>query len=227
VRFPNEGRIFIKPLHPETGEEHFMAAPAIDINPNQARPFLQEVMDRSGQNLSACYQCRRCAAGCSVGDETDFFTPNLLIRMVVLGDRDQALSNQLVWKCVSCYTCGTRCPNDIQTARITETLKKMAKEEHLEPLQPKIADFHDAFVRSGLRWGRVNEMEFMGAYEMKFALRKIKTREFGAIVDEIKTQARLGMEMTRLRRMHFGFLMAKGRKEIKALQRKSKQRATH
>ncbi len=204
-----------------------MAAPAIDINPAQTQPFLAEVMARSGQNLSACYQCRRCAAGCSVGDETDYFTPNLLIRMVVLGDRDQALSNQLVWKCVSCYTCGTRCPNDIQTARITETLKKMAKEEHLEPLQPKIADFHDAFVHSGLRWGRVNEMEFMGAYEMKFALRNIKTRAFGAIFDEIKAQAHLGLEMTRLRRMHFGFLVAKGRKEIKALQRKSKQRATH
>jgi heterodisulfide reductase subunit C len=204
-----------------------MAAPAIDINPNQAQPFLKEVMDRSGQNLSACYQCRRCAAGCSVGDETDFFTPNLLIRMVVLGDRERALNNQLVWKCVSCFTCGTRCPNDIQTARITETLKKMAKAEHLPPLQPKIADFHDAFVRSGIRWGRVNEMEFMGAYEMKLALRNIKARRFGAILDEGKAQAGLGMKMTQLRRMHFGFLIAKGRKEIKALQRKSKQRATH
>ena len=204
-----------------------MAAPAIDINPNQAQPFLKEVMDRSGQNLSACYQCRRCAAGCSVGDETDFFTPNLLIRMVVLGDRERALNNQLVWKCVSCFTCGTRCPNDIQTARITETLKKMAKAEHLPPLQPKIADFHDAFVNSGIRWGRVNEMEFMGAYEMKLALRNIKARRFGAILDEVKAQAGLGMKMTQLRRMHFGFLIAKGRKEIKALQRKSKQRATH
>jgi heterodisulfide reductase subunit C len=204
-----------------------MAAPAIDINPDQDQPFLKEVMDRSGQNLSACYQCRRCAAGCSVGDETDFFTPNLLIRMVVLGDRERALNNQLVWKCVSCFTCGTRCPNDIQTARITETLKKMAKAEHLPPLQPKIADFHDAFVNSGIRWGRVNEMEFMGAYEMKLALRNIKARRFGAILDEVKAQAGLGMKMTQLRRMHFGFLIAKGRKEIKALQRKSKQRATH
>ena len=103
----------------------------------------------------------------------------------------------------------------------------MAKAEHLPPLQPKIADFHDAFVRSGIRWGRVNEMEFMGAYEMKFALRNIKARRFGAILDEVKAQAGLGMKMTQLRRMHFGFLIAKGRKEIKALQRKSKQRATH
>ena len=203
-----------------------MTAPAIDINPEQAQPFLQQVMERSGQNLTACYQCRRCAAGCSVGDETDFFTPNLLIRMVVLGDRERALNNALVWKCVSCYTCGTRCPNDIQSARLTETLKKMAKEEHLKPLQPRIADFHDTFVRSGIRWGRVNEMEFMGTYEMKFALRKISSGEFGAVYRELKDQTRLAMKMTGLRRMHFGFLMSKGRKEIKALQRKSKERAT-
>ncbi|MDJ0874532.1 MAG: 4Fe-4S dicluster domain-containing protein [Desulfobacterales bacterium] len=202
-----------------------MSEPALDFNPGPSNAFLAEVAARSGQVLSACYQCRRCAAGCSVGDETENLTPNILIRMVVLGDREGALNNALVWKCVSCYTCGTRCPNDIQTARITETLKTMGKAEHLEPLEPKIADFHDAFIKSGLRWGRVNEMEFMGAYEMKFALRKIKTMEFGAIVDEIKNQARLGMEMTRRKRMHFGFLMAKGRKELKALQRKSKQRA--
>ncbi|MGD9098484.1 MAG: 4Fe-4S dicluster domain-containing protein [Desulfobacterales bacterium] len=202
-----------------------MSEPALVFTPDPSRSFLSEVVERSGQPLTACYQCRRCAAGCSVGDETGNLTPNILIRMVMLGDRERALNNPLVWKCVSCFTCGTRCPNDIQTARITETLKKMAKTEHLEPLEPNIADFHDTFVQSGLRWGRVNEMEFMGAYEMKFALRKIKTREFGAIVNELKSQARLGMEMTRRRRMHFGFQMAKGRGEIKALQRKSKQRA--
>ncbi len=202
-----------------------MSEPALDFNPGPSNSFLAEVAARSGQVLSACYQCRRCAAGCSVGDETENLTPNILIRMVVLGDREGALNNALVWKCVSCYTCGTRCPNDIQTARITETLKKMGKAEHLEPLEPQIADFHDAFVKSGLRWGRVNEMEFMGAYEMKFALRKIKSMAFGEIFDELKSQARLGMGMTRRKRMHFGFQTAKGRKELKALQRKSKQRA--
>lgn len=204
-----------------------MSAPAIDFSPGQSKTLLQEVSERSGQTLSACYQCRRCAAGCSVGDETGYLTPNVLIRMVVLGDRERALNNALVWKCVSCYTCGTRCPNDIQTARITETLKKMGKEAHLAPLEPNIADFHDAFVKSGLRWGRVNEMEFMGAYEMKFALRKIKAREFGAVFNELKTQARLGLAMTKRKRMHFGFLIAKGRGEIKALQRKAQQRAQH
>ncbi|GBC62912.1 heterodisulfide reductase subunit C-like protein [Desulfonema ishimotonii] len=199
-----------------------MTEPAIEIQPERARPFLQEVTERSGQILTACYQCKRCAAGCSVGDETGGFTPNLLIRAVVLGDRETALNNPLIWKCVSCYTCGTRCPNDIQTARITETLKKMAKEAGIEPLQPKVADFHDAFLHSGMRWGRVNEMAFMGMYEMKNALREVRESNYEAILEEIRTQAELGLSMFRLRRMHFGFLASKGRKEIKALYKKAK-----
>jgi heterodisulfide reductase subunit C len=199
-----------------------MTQPALQFHPGQAGPLLQEVTERSGQPLAACYQCRRCAAGCAVGDETGFFTPDRLIRTIVLGDRETALSNELVWKCVSCYTCGTRCPNEIQTARITETLKKMAKERQVAPLKPKVSHFHDAFIASGLRWGRVNEMEFMGSYELKNLLPDLKARRWQPAIDEIKKQMRLATAMLRLKRMHFGFLAARGRKEVKALYRKSK-----
>ena len=121
-----------------------MSSP-VKFDPELSRPLVEEVMERSGQNLLACYQCRRCAAGCPVGDETGV-TPDRLIRMVLLGERDEAVNNLLVWKCVACYTCGTRCPNNIQTARITETLKQMSKEAHLEPLSPTWPHFHDAFM---------------------------------------------------------------------------------
>src|SRR4030042_1115209 len=123
-----------------------MATDVLEFKEDETRTLIKEVMERSGQNLTACYQCRRCAAGCPVGEETGYVTPDRLIRMILLGDREQALSNKLVWKCVSCYTCGTRCPNDIQTARIPATLKKMSTEAHLEPLNSKVAEFHSAFL---------------------------------------------------------------------------------
>ena len=145
----------------------------LQFQPELSQPLIQEVTDRSGQNLLACYQCRRCAAGCPVGEETGV-TPDRFIRMVIFGEREEALNNLLVWKCVACYTCGTRCPNNIQTARINETLKQMSKEAHLEPLLPKVAAFHDAFLRSTSHFGRVNEIEFMGMYEMQNAKRELK-----------------------------------------------------
>ncbi|NTW61025.1 MAG: heterodisulfide reductase subunit C-like protein, partial [Nitrospirae bacterium] len=60
-----------------------------------SKPLLDEVQKRSGQNLQACYQCRRCAAGCPVGEETGV-TPDRLIRLIVVGDREAALNNLLV-----------------------------------------------------------------------------------------------------------------------------------
>ena len=151
-------------------------------------------------------------------------TPDRLIRMVLLGDRDAALNNLLVWRCVACYTCGTRCPNNIHTARITESLKQMVKEQHLKPLTPKIANFHKAFLTSTSHFGRVNEMEFMGIYEIKNAKSEL-TRGGGikAIIEELKNQMKLGKEMMKLKRLHISIDKVKGLAEIKRLFNKAKK----
>lgn len=204
--------------------ENIETAAVFDVNPETTDPFVQEVMARSGQVLVACYQCRRCAAGCPVGEETGFITPDRLIRMISLGDRELALNNALVWQCVSCYTCGTRCPNNIMTGRITETLKKMAKEAQLAPLKPKVAFFHNTFVKSGTRWGRLNEGEFITFYELKNLTKEGLQFKFKAIYDEIKSQLKLAVAMMARKRLHFGILSSKGRKEIKRLYRNSKDK---
>ena len=200
-----------------------MSSQTLTIETETASSLAQEVSARSGQNLNACYQCRRCAAGCPVGDDTGV-TPDRLIRMVLLGDREAALNNLLVWQCVACYTCGTRCPNNIHTARITETLKQMVKEQHLEPMTPKVAYFHNAFLTSTSHFGRLNEMEFMGIYEIKNAQNELKKGGgIKAIIVELKNQMQLGKEMMKLKRMHFGIDKIKGLAEIKRLFAKAKK----
>ncbi len=181
---------------------------------SEGRSLAEEVVRRSGQNIMSCYQCRRCAAGCPVGDETGI-TPDRLIRLIILGDRDAALQNRLVWQCVSCYTCGTRCPNGINTARVTETLKKMAVEEHVAPLSPKVKEFHSAFCAAARHMGRVNESEFMGLYEMKNTFHELFRFNLKSIFNELKDQAKMGLEMTRKKRMHFGIERVKDRSELK------------
>ncbi len=201
-----------------------MSSTAIEYKAEVSTPLLQEVMERSGQNLNACYQCRRCAAGCPVGDVTGV-TPDRLIRMIVLGDKEGAMNNKLVWQCVACYTCGTRCPNNIHTARITETLKQMVKEAHLKTLSPKIANFHSSFMSSTSHFGRMNELEFMGMYEFRNA--KDELRGGGglkAVIDELKNQAQLGKSMMKLKRMHFGMEKIKGRSEVKRLFKKGTEK---
>ncbi len=192
------------------------------FNPELSQSLIQEVMDRSGQNLLACYQCRQCAAGCPVGDETDM-TPDRLIRTIIVGDREKTLNNMLVWKCVACYMCGTRCPNNIQTARINETLKEMSKEDHLEPLLPKVAAFHGAFMRSASHFGRINELEVMGLYELQNARREVKSgRGWKAVVDAMRSNAKLAISMMKKKRLHFRMYKIKDLSEIKRLYKKGK-----
>jgi heterodisulfide reductase subunit C2 len=200
-----------------------MTTPVLAYDTAASQSLVDEVMRRSGQNIKACYQCRRCAAGCPVGEQTGV-TPDQLIRLILFGDREEALSNLLVWKCVACYTCGTRCPNNIQTARINETLKHMAKEEHRKPLTPRIADFHDAFMTSTGHLGRVNEIELMAIYETKTMFRELAKGNVKGVIEELTAQGRLGAIMTKKKRMHLGMDRIRNRAELKALYKKSKGR---
>ncbi|MBW2707693.1 MAG: 4Fe-4S dicluster domain-containing protein [Deltaproteobacteria bacterium] len=193
-----------------------MTLPRLVYEKQKTPSFAEEVMERSGQNIMACYQCKKCAAGCPVGKEISM-TPDRLIRMIIFGDREGALFNPLVWRCVSCYTCGTRCANGIQVGRITETLKQMARESKYEPLVPRVKEFHNAFCASAKHMGRVNEMEFMGLYEMKNILHEIKNHNLKGIVDELLEQAKTGIAMGRKKRMHFGVERVRDRSEIKRL----------
>lgn len=195
-----------------------MSAGALKVD--SAPQLAQEVARRSGQNLLACYQCRRCAAGCPVGEESGV-TPDRLIRLLLLGDEQAALDNLLVWKCLACYTCGTRCPNDIQTARITEVLKQISKQQHRAPLVPKVAAFHGAFVKAAGQAGRFNELVGMGLYETQAALGEFKRGGLKAAIAEVAAQAKLGQAMMKKGRMHLKYESVKNKGEIKALYRKA------
>jgi heterodisulfide reductase subunit C len=151
-------------------------------------------------------------------------SPDRLIRMIMLGDREAALNNRLVWQCVSCYTCGARCPNNIQTARITEALKQMGKEAGLKPCKPRIADFHDSFMTSTRHFGRFSELEGMAIYETKTAIKELLQGRFRAVLDEAVAQAKFGAEMAKKKRLHLGIDSIKNLRELRALFDKAKKR---
>lgn len=202
-----------------------MNAEALEFDHVAMTGFAEEVIARSGQPLFSCYQCRRCAAGCPVYDEDCRVTPDQLVRMVLLGDRQNALSNPLIWKCVSCLTCGTRCPNNIRGGRIAETLKKMAAEAGIKPLRPKVAHFHTSFFNDSLRWGRINEMGMMSEYEVRAAVANLKQGKIKEILSDIKEVSTFSHAMIRHHRLHLSFTgTAAGRKELKRLYRKSKEK---
>lgn len=87
--------------------------------------LVRQVEELSGQDLLACYQCGKCAAGCPVAFAMDLL-PSQVIRLAQLGQIEELLETQTIWLCAACQTCTTRCPKGVDLARIMEALRELA-----------------------------------------------------------------------------------------------------
>jgi heterodisulfide reductase subunit C len=127
--------------------------------------FATEIQQRSGQNLQLCYQCVKCSVGCPTAQYMDH-NPNALIRLIQYGQREIVLGSHAIWLCVSCWTCGTRCPNEIDMGVIMDTLREMALESG-NVADRNIVLLHQEFVESIRRMGRVHEASMLALYKLK------------------------------------------------------------
>ena len=128
------------------------------------KSFADEVIERSGQDVRLCYQCLKCFAGCPVSQFMDY-KPNGVIRMIQYGERDRVLSSHAIWLCVSCMTCGVRCPNEIDMSEVFDTLREMSIESGLAyESERNVVILHEEFVRNVKMWGRLHESTFFMPY---------------------------------------------------------------
>ena len=102
----------------------------VDLVRSKDPAFQKEVETESGQNISNCYQCGNCTAGCPASPDYDM-QPNQIMRGIQLGLKEKVLSSKSIWMCLSCSTCSLRCPNDIDVAGVMETLRHMARRKNV------------------------------------------------------------------------------------------------
>lgn len=92
--------------------------------------------------------------------------PHKIIRHIILGDRERVLSSKAIWKCLQCATCSVRCPNDIDVARVFDTLRKVAVAENREA-EKATWIFYRHFLESVKKHGRLHEMEAIMGYMLE------------------------------------------------------------
>ena len=128
--------------------------------------FLKEVEQRSGVQVSACYQCHKCSTGCPVGDHMDWMSSQVM-RLIHLGAEDVVLGSQAIWLCASCRACSTRCPMDIDIAHVMDTLRILAVERRARLATRRDTKFGRSFLGSVRRHGRAFELELLMAYKLR------------------------------------------------------------
>lgn len=96
------------------------------LDPN----FKHEVAtEMGGINISRCFACGTCTAGCPVREIDEKYNPRKIIHMVLLGMRERVLQSDFIWLCSTCYTCYDRCPQGVQLTSIMTALKNIAARE--------------------------------------------------------------------------------------------------
>lgn len=88
--------------------------------------FLEEVCSFPGaETIRACIQCGTCSGSCPAAREMQF-GPRQINAMVRAGMRDEVLSSDSMFLCLSCYLCTERCPRGVKVTDIMYGLKRMA-----------------------------------------------------------------------------------------------------
>jgi heterodisulfide reductase subunit C len=82
-----------------------------------------------GDNIKLCFACGTCTAGCPVSAVDDEYNPRKIIRQVLLGMRKEVLSSPVIWRCVQCYSCSAKCPQNVKFRDVMTALREMAVAE--------------------------------------------------------------------------------------------------
>ena len=90
-----------------------------------------------------------------------------VFRLLQLGD-DSVLDALQPWLCVSCQTCLTRCPQQLDLSKVMDFLRAEALRRGRVPATArKIAAFNQVFVQCAENGGRINEAELGGRYNLR------------------------------------------------------------
>jgi heterodisulfide reductase subunit D len=87
-----------------------------------------KIQELSGENTYLCYQCQKCSVGCPTAHAMTY-RPAQIMRAVQFGLQEMLMRDASIWRCLTCETCGTFCPNDLHPRQVIEVLRCMVMED--------------------------------------------------------------------------------------------------
>lgn len=119
----------------------------------------------SRQSIELCYHCHKCSVGCPAIEAMEF-GPDRLLRMIALNQADRLLKSRDIWLCAGCYTCATRCPNDIDLAAVMDALRQISIAQGQPAGERDALLFHRLFLRVVGLFGRSHEAAMLGLFKV-------------------------------------------------------------
>ncbi len=92
------------------------------IVPDRYGREIERIREISREMIADCIQCGKCSAACPATGGMDLL-PNQIIRYLQLGRVDKVIESKTLWSCASCFTCASRCPRNVDLARLMEAVR--------------------------------------------------------------------------------------------------------
>jgi heterodisulfide reductase subunit C2 len=128
------------------------------------------IIQATGVNITECYQCGKCTAGCPLNEEMDIM-PNQLLRILQLelpGYEDKLLKSMSIWLCLACDMCYQRCPQEVLLSKVMDYLRQESiRQGKVNPKAKDILKFHESFLESIAKNGKLHEMGLTLNYKLK------------------------------------------------------------
>jgi heterodisulfide reductase subunit C len=99
----------------------------------------QVAAEPGGEGITACFACAACTARCPVGGINPEYDPRRIIRLTLLGQKEQVLSSPLIWLCSTCYSCQEVCPQQVRFTDVLTAIKNLAARAGHAPASTKAA----------------------------------------------------------------------------------------
>lgn len=137
---------------------------------NLRQSLKEKVQAATGVKINDCYQCGKCTAGCPLAVDMDL-KPSQVLRLLQLGreqDDERILRSLGIWLCLTCETCYTRCPKEVEFPMVMDFLRaESIRRDMVHKDARKILAFHKTFLDSVRLTGRLQEVGLIAGYKMR------------------------------------------------------------
>jgi heterodisulfide reductase subunit C len=99
-------------------EENLVRAEEVD------NTFKQDIIDAGAETVVLCYQCGTCTGSCPSGKRTPYRIRSI-IRKSLMGLKNEVLTDDTIWECVTCYACQERCPRGVAIVDVVKSIRNM------------------------------------------------------------------------------------------------------
>lgn len=156
--------------------------------------FTKNVLLLAGPKVRTCIQCGTCSASCPTAHLMDK-SIRRLVKLVLDGKKDEALSSHSIWLCTSCLLCTVRCPRGIRPKVLVSALKDLFRRDGRNGIDQA---YEELFMRQVKERGRISEAQLSAEYLLANPKSAVQTMEIGL---ELLPHGKISLEREKIEGM--------------------------